>query len=68
MRSPTLLVKKSCMLTGRPSSALNAAILPIVMRAALFLSFWRAAWGQFAFAMAVSFATLPLRSRPPGRR
>jgi len=60
------------MLTGRPSSALNAAILPIVMLAALFFSFSRAAGAQFAFAaallMAVSFATLPLRSRPPGRR
>src|SRR4051794_30919449 len=49
------------MLTGRLSSALNASILLIVMLAALFLSFSRAAWGQFAFAaallMAMSFAT-----------
>jgi len=49
------------MLTGRLSSALNAAILLLVMLAALFLSFSRAAWGQFAFAamllMAITFAT-----------
>jgi hypothetical protein len=56
------------MLTGRLSSALNAAILLLVMLAALFLSFSRAAWGQFAFAavllMAISFAT----SRAPSER
>jgi hypothetical protein len=56
------------MLTGRLSSAFNAAILLIVMLAALFLSFSRAAWGQFAFAaallMAISFAT----SRAPQER
>src|SRR5262245_64064442 len=56
------------MLTGRLSSAFNAAILLIVMLAALFLSFSRAAWGQFAFAaallMAMSFAT----SRAPSER
>src|SRR4029453_14494330 len=55
-------------LTGRLSSALNASILLIVMLAALFLSFSRAAWGQFAFAaallMAISFAT----SHAPGQR
>jgi hypothetical protein len=56
------------MLTGRLSSALNAAILLLVMLAALFLSFSRAAWGQFAFAamllMAITFAT----SRAPSER
>jgi len=34
------------MLTGRLSSALNAAILLLVMLAALFLSFSRAAWAS----------------------
>src|SRR5262245_62104699 len=56
------------MLTGRLSSCLNAAILLLVMLAALFLSFSRGAWGQFAFAaallMAISFAT----SRAPSER
>jgi hypothetical protein len=56
------------MLTGRLSSAVNASILLIVMLAALFLSFSRAAWGQFAFAaallMVMSFAT----SRAPSER
>jgi hypothetical protein len=56
------------MLMGRLSSALNASILLIVMVAALFLSFSRAAWGQFAFAaallMAMSFAT----SHAPSQR
>ena len=56
------------MLMGRLSSALNAALLLLVMLAALFLSFSRAAWGQFAFAavllMAITFAT----SRAPSER
>jgi len=58
------------MLTGRRRS--TPPFIRSVMLAALFLSFSRAAWGQFAFAaallLAVSFATLPLRSRPPERR
>jgi hypothetical protein len=62
------LVAFQRMLTGRLSSALHAAVLLIVMLAALFLSFSRAAWGQFGFAamllMAITFAT----SRAPSKR
>jgi O-Antigen ligase len=56
------------MLAGRLSSALGNSILLLVMLAALFLSFSRAAWGQFAFAalvlMGMTFAT----SRAPSER
>src|SRR5215470_12374786 len=62
------LIALQRMLMGRLSSAFNAAILLLVMLAALFLSFSRAAWGQFAFAalllMAMTFAT----SRAPSER
>jgi hypothetical protein len=62
------LVAFQRMLTARLSSALHAAVLLIVMLAALFLSFSRAAWGQFGFTamllMAITFAT----SSAPSKR
>jgi len=49
------------LLSGRLSSVVGSGILLLVMLAALFLSFSRAAWGQFVFAalllMAMSFLT-----------
>jgi len=56
------------MLAGRLSAALGSGIILLVMLTALFLSFSRAAWGQFAIAalllMGMTFAT----SRTPGER
>src|SRR5262245_47400317 len=56
------------MLAGRLSAALGGGVLLLLMLAALFLSFSRAAWGQFAVAalllMGMTFAT----SRAPSQR
>ena len=56
------------MLTGRLSSrSIAQRILLLVMLAALFLTFSRAAWGQFAFAAALLMALTFVTSRSPQR-
>jgi O-antigen ligase len=64
---PVLIVFQR-MLAGRFSAALRSGVTLLVMLAALFLSFSRAAWGQLAVAalllMAMTFAT----SRAPSER
>jgi len=56
------------MLAGRLSTAMGGGVLLLILLAALFLSFSRAAWGQFAFAalllMGMTFAV----SRAPSER
>jgi len=56
------------MLAGRLSTAMGGGVLLLMLLAALFLSFSRAAWGQFAFAalllMGMTFAV----SRAPSER
>jgi hypothetical protein len=55
-------------LSGPRSAALGGGILLLVMLAALFLSFSRAAWGQLALAALLLMAMTFLTSPSPGER
>jgi hypothetical protein len=56
------------MLAGRLSAALGGGVLLLAMLAALFLSFSRAAWGQFAVAALLLMGMMFATSRAPGQR
>ena len=56
------------MLAGRRSEALGGGVLLLLMLAALFLSFSRAAWGQFAVAALLLMGMMFATSRASGER
>jgi O-antigen ligase len=56
------------MLAGRRSAALGGGVLLLLMLAALFLSFSRAAWGQFAVAALLLMGMMFATSRASGER
>jgi O-antigen ligase len=62
------LIALQRMLAGRFSSALGSGIILLVMLAALFLSFSRAAWGQFAIAAFLLMGMMFATSRAPSER
>jgi hypothetical protein len=55
-------------LSGRLTSVVGSGILLLIMMAALFLSFSRAAWGQFVFAGLLLMAMTFLTSRSASER
>ena len=55
-------------LNGRPSQVIGGGVLLLLMLAALFLSFSRAAWGQFALAALLLMGMTYLTSPSPSER